>query len=203
MKIDFKAGEISFDRQEFEIDVFTLKFIRHLNAIGIRYVLISGYVAIVFGRSRNTEDVDIIVEKMEFEKFASLWESLKDEYECMNAVDPKSAYFEYLENQTPIRFHYRGKFIPNVEFKFPKNRWDQYSLDNKLRLSLNGKPLFISPLEMQIAFKGYLNSEKDIEDARFLYQVFQKHLDNAKLAFFFREFAVKPKDVRKITGDLG
>lgn len=34
-----------------------------------RYVLISGYVSILFGRNRSSEDIDMIVEKLDYEKF--------------------------------------------------------------------------------------------------------------------------------------
>jgi len=42
------------------LDEFVLTFTSVLDRMKINYVIVSGYVAIVFGRSRATEDIDII-----------------------------------------------------------------------------------------------------------------------------------------------
>ncbi|MBU5688714.1 MAG: hypothetical protein KQA41_00585 [Candidatus Aenigmarchaeota archaeon] len=44
------------------LDKFVIKFVKILEKY-TRYVIVSGYVSILFGRSRATEDIDIIVEK--------------------------------------------------------------------------------------------------------------------------------------------
>jgi hypothetical protein len=202
MEMHYSKKEIRLDREEFAIDRFTRKFVSRLDRLGIRYVLISGYVAIAFGRSRNTEDVDLFVEKVPLKKFELLWGSLMDEFECINAKTPAVAYNEYLQNGTAIRFALKGQFIPNVEFKFPKSRWDGYSLENRVKLRLNSAALYVSPPELQIAFKGYLGSEKDIEDARFLYRNFANYLDKKLLGRFFLELLVEKENIQLITGDL-
>ena len=48
---------IKLDRELNELDLFVLDFVKVLEKHA-RYVLISGYVALLFGRSRTTEDVD-------------------------------------------------------------------------------------------------------------------------------------------------
>ena len=40
---------------------------------------------------------------------------------------------------------------------------------------------FISPLEMQIAFKLSLGSDKDLEDAKHIYELFKEKLNNGEL----------------------
>jgi len=45
-----------------------------------------------------------------------------------------------------------------------------------------------SSLELQIPFKLYLGSQKDIEDARHLYKVVQDHLDTKMLNDFNQKF---------------
>ncbi|MFH1106912.1 MAG: hypothetical protein V1787_03370 [Candidatus Micrarchaeota archaeon] len=202
MEITFSRKKIVLDREEFAVDRFARRFIARLEYAKIRYVFVSGYVAIAFGRSRNTEDVDIIVEKIPFSKFETLWGSLSADFDCINAPSARAAYEDYLLKGTAIRFALKGQFIPNVEFKFPKGRWDAHSLENRVKLVLNGVPLFISPLELQIAFKGYLGSEKDLEDARFLYRLFAKHLDTAKLSEFMYALRVEKENVEFITGNL-
>ena len=60
-----------------ELDKFVLRFIRILEKY-VDYVIISGYVAILLGRSRATEDVDLFVKPLEKEKFLILYHQLKD-----------------------------------------------------------------------------------------------------------------------------
>ncbi len=49
---------IKLDRELNELDLFVLDFVKILEK-QVKYVLISGYVALLFGRSRTTEDVDL------------------------------------------------------------------------------------------------------------------------------------------------
>lgn len=86
----------------------------------------------------------------------------------------------------------KGTFIPNIEMKYPKIELDSWTLENRKSVSLNGKQLFISPLELQIAYKLFLGSEKDIEDAKYLYDLTQEHLDVA----FLSEFNTKLKTTK-------
>lgn len=64
---------------------------------------------------------------------------------------------------------------------------DQESLKKKIRVQIGRKELFISPIEMQIAFKEIvLSSDKDIEDALHLKTVFEKNLNTVKLKEYER-----------------
>jgi hypothetical protein len=56
MEIEFKDDQIIFDRELSLLDSFVLSFTEHLQTNNIKYVIISGYVAILFGRSRMSED---------------------------------------------------------------------------------------------------------------------------------------------------
>ncbi len=62
MEIEFREDEIIFDRELSLLDSFVLSFTKHLASNNIKYVIVSGYVAILFGRSRISEDVDILIE---------------------------------------------------------------------------------------------------------------------------------------------
>lgn len=55
---------------------------------------------------------------------------------------------------------------------------------------LNGKPLYISPIELQIAYKLYLGSDKDVEDAYYLYELFREHLKRGLLDGYSRRMGV-------------
>ena len=57
MEIEFKGNKIKFNKELNELDKFVLKFVAVLERLKIKYVLISGYVAILFGRSRSSENI--------------------------------------------------------------------------------------------------------------------------------------------------
>jgi hypothetical protein len=94
-------------------------------------------------------------------------------------------------NKLAIRFARKGKFIPNIEVKFPKNELDEWSLANRLKVVLNNKELYTSRLELQIPFKLFLGSEKDIEDAKHLYDIFSDKLDIGMLKEFNKRLKVE------------
>ena len=165
------------DKEENSLDRFVLDYVSVLDKEKVKYVIVSGYVAILFGRSRSSEDVDMFLEKMGKEKFQRLCDALSDKFECLNTIDASDAYDEYLLNETALRFCYPGKFIPNMEVKFPKKPLDSWTMEHRKKVLLNKKQLYISPLEVQIPFKLFLGSEKDIEDAGHLYELFKQRLD--------------------------
>jgi predicted nucleotidyltransferase len=48
-------------------------------------VVTSGYVAILFGRARATEDIDILVKDVDEEKFKEFWKEVTKHFWCLNA----------------------------------------------------------------------------------------------------------------------
>ena len=195
MEFEFKEDKIVFNRELSILDTITLKFIKVLDKEHIDYVVISGYIAILFGRSRSTEDVDLFVEEMPFAKFEKFWNALsKEGFECINVFNPREAYDEFLKNKTSIRFAEKGDWLPNFEIKFPTEELGKYSLKNKVKVILNGSKLNTSRLETQIAYKLFLGSEKDIEDAAHLWDIFKDKIDRA----LFNRFAAKLKVENKI-----
>ncbi|MFQ5620267.1 MAG: hypothetical protein ACE5FT_00315 [Candidatus Nanoarchaeia archaeon] len=192
MEFTYTEDKIVFDKVLNHLDEFVLDFVEVLDRLEIRYVLVSGYVAILFGRSRATEDVDLIIEELSFEKFNELWNALQ-EFWCVNVDNVHDAYNMLKTHQLAIRFSYPHTFIPNMEVKFPKTPLDQWTLDERKQVVLNNHKLMIPPLEMQIAFKIRLGSEKDIEDARHLYKVFKEHLSPALLAEYCAKLNIQEK----------
>ena len=203
MEFEFKRNKIIFERELSDLDKLTLKFTKIIEKKKIDYVIISGYIAILFGRSRNTEHIDLFIEEMNFEKFNSFWIELnKQGFECLNESNPKEAFFDYLKNSVPLRFALKGSFIPNFELKFPKTKYNFYSFNHKLKVELNKQKLNISELEMQIAFKLKLGSDKDFEDARHLYKVFKESLNLELLRNQIKELKVE-KEAEKILWKKG
>ncbi len=178
MEFEFRENRIKFDRELSNLDRLVIKFVKILDRLEIEYVIVSGYIAILFGRSRHTEDVDMFIGETPLKKFKRFWIELEKEgFECINAASPESAYNDYLKEKLAIRFAEKGMIQPNFELKFPKTRYNIYSLKNKVQVILNKEKLWTSEIELQIAFKLSLGSDKDFEDARHLYKVFKERLD--------------------------
>jgi len=174
--MEFLDNKIVVKRELSDLDIFTIDFIRLLRKHS-KYVIVSGYVSILLGRSRSSEDVDIIIPKMEsiiFQKFLS--ELSAAGFYCLNA---ETTIYDYLNNGFAVRFARVNNVIPNIELKFAKNQFDEISLSKNIVVALNQDELVISNLELQIVFKEkVLCSEKDIEDARHIRNIAKAHLNS-------------------------
>ena len=190
MGITIGREGIRISRELSELDKFVLDVVnligRHAN-----YVIVSGYVTILLGRSRGTEDVDFVIEKISREEFMTLCrEALNGGFEFLNPEDCDGLY-EMLEERMGIRLVRKGEIIPNAEIKFPKDSFHEEALRNRIKVKLNDEIIYISPIELQIAYKLYLGSDKDIEDAFFLYELFGDYLDRGVLDEYARRLRVK------------
>ena len=169
---------IELDRELSDLDKFTIDFIdilkKHTN-----YVIVSGYVAILLGRARASEDVDIIIPRINFLTFKKIYNDVKkNNFYCLNAEKEKTIY-SYLEENLAVRFAKKDTMIPNIEMKWIKNSFDKIALENSIDVRIKDKSLRISPLELQIAFKeNVLKSPKDLEDADHIKQVAKEYLDH-------------------------
>ncbi|MBU1201912.1 MAG: hypothetical protein KJ583_01290 [Nanoarchaeota archaeon] len=190
MDVDYSSASIKINKVLNQLDRFTIDFCSMLEEANIKYVLISGYISILFGRNRSSEDIDLIIEDLNFDRFLSLWNILLKKYDCLNTKNAKKAYQDYLLTKHAIRFSKKKEFIPNIEMKFPKIELELWVVKNRRKVFLNGKKLYISPLELQIPFKLFLGSEKDIEDAKHLYELFKDNLDKVLLNEFNRKLKI-------------
>ena len=173
-----------------KLDIFVVDFIDILKKY-TDYVVVSGYVSIVFGRSRGTEDIDILINR--FDKITFLefhGELIKKNYWFLNAENPFELY-GMLEDGLAIRAAIKDTVIPNMEFKYVKNQIDRISLKEHKVVTIGNYNINISPLELQIAFKLYLGSDKDIEDANYLYELLSAHLDKVKIKYFMNVLEVR------------
>ena len=190
MEIKHLNGKIEIEEELNNLDKFAIDFTSVLNKLNIKYVLVSGYVSILFGRSRSSEDIDIFIEKINYELFQNLWKEIYKHFECIITEDMKEAYGEYLTKNYALRFSIIGRFIPNIEVKFPKNDLDKWTLENRRTVILNKNAIFVSPIELQIPFKLFLGSEKDIEDAKHLYNLFKGKIDVPLLKEFNKKLKI-------------
>ncbi len=154
-----------------ELDKFVFDFIEVLEKHA-DYVIMSGYVAILLGRSRATEDVDIFIKEMPFDSFKPLFDELKlAGFECMASDTAEGAYNDYLAANIPLRF-FREMPVPNFEVKFARKPLDFESFKNRVTAIIGGRKLLLSPVELQIAYKrAVLKSDKDLEDAAHLERI--------------------------------
>ena len=190
MKIYFTKDRITLNKELNKLDQFVISFTKILNNLKVEYVIVSGYVAILFGRSRSSEDIDLLIEKLDYGRFLTLWKELHKTFECIITSKSEEAYKDYLQTGHSIRFA-KGDWQPNIEIKMPTDPLDDISLNEHITVILNRHTLYISPLELQITYKLYLGSEKDIEDARHLYLIFKEKLDMTLLERFARKLKIQ------------
>lgn len=184
MEYNIIKKEIILKRKLNKLDKFVLDFIRVLEKY-IDYVIISGYVSILLGRTRATEDVDLFIKPTSMEKFFEFYEEAKRQgFECINA-EKIDEIFSYLKEGLAVRFSRKNQPVPNFEIKFPKKEIDEQTFSDFITVILPEGKLKISSLERQIAFKQeYLKSDRDLEDASHIEELFKDKLDYNKINKF-------------------
>ena len=152
------------------------------------YVIVSGYVTILFGRARGTEDIDMIIETIDRRTFERFFNDLIEKNYWFLNSDDQNDLFGMLNENLAVRIAKSGEIIPNIELKFAKDHFDDFSLKESLKVEIDGYKLNISPMELQIAYKLYLSGDKDIEDAIYLYEIFKDEINRKSLKDFLEEF---------------
>lgn len=98
-----EKNTIVIQRDLTELDIFAKKFLDTLKK-HTDYLVVSGFVSICTGRTRGTEDIDIIIPAMEEEKFNALFKELeKNNFWCYQGDDAEDVY-TYIKNLNSIRF---------------------------------------------------------------------------------------------------
>ncbi len=148
-----------------------------------KYIIVSGFVAIAHGRTRGTEDIDMIIERIERDAFIKMHHELEAAgFECIQSKDPGAIYDDYLKDNFSVRYIKKGNFIPEMELKLAKDRLDDYQLKTRKKLPLTGLDFYFSSIEMNVAFKEeLLKSGKDIEDAKHLRTIYANSLDEEEI----------------------
>ena len=146
------------------------------------YIIVSGFVAIAHGRTRATEDIDMIIPRITKKIFFEIHKDLlKNNFVCIQSDDPETMY-DYLAENISVRYTYRDAPLPEMEVKFAKDILDHYQLETRMKLPLTGVDIWFSSVDMNIAFKEeYLKSDKDLEDARHLRLVYKAIINEEKI----------------------
>jgi hypothetical protein len=187
--IELHDNVLLVDREPNELDDLAIRFSAILDEFDIDHVFISGYVAILTGRSRATEDIDVLLEHTPAEQITQLAERLEKE-ELWGPAMPLDSMAEMLEDN--IWIAREGEMVPHLEAKFVDDEYDHASLENSItaRLTSVDAALPIGPLELQIAYKLYLATPKDFEDAYHLYSLFEENLSIQKLERWVKKLDV-------------
>jgi hypothetical protein len=162
-----------------------------------KYIVCSGFVAISHGRTRGTEDIDMIIERLPKEKFLKLHEELiEGGFKCIQSDNPEKLYDDYLIKGISIRYVLDSESFapPEMEVKFAKDSLDEEQIAERKKLEFTGLDIYFSSIESNIAFKEeYLGSEKDLEDAKHLRIIYEGKFDEIKV----NEIKRKIKEKRK------
>jgi len=163
------------------LDKFSKDFVSVVEKFS-EYIIVSGFVAISHGRTRGTEDIDIIIRRIPGEKFKKMHHSLSVAgFECIQSSDPNEIY-EYMESNSSVRYIRKGLHIPEVELKFARDALDEYQFKTKRKLPLSGLDLWFSSIEMNIAFKEeLLKNPKDMDDAKHLRIIYSEKINEKEI----------------------
>ena len=171
-----EKNTIAIQRDLTELDLFAKKFLNVLKK-HTGYLVVSGFVSIATGRTRGTEDIDVIIPVMEKEKFTKLFKELeKNNFWCYQGDNPKDVH-AYIKSLNSIRFAKTNEIFPNIELvpfdQTKKAKFFEFSHPQKIKI--RDFEFKIPPLEFEILYKEtVLKGKKDIEDARHLRTFFSE-----------------------------
>ncbi|ELZ33808.1 hypothetical protein [Halorubrum distributum] len=193
--MELSDDTLTVSRELSALDKDVLEFTGILDACDVNYVIVSGYVAILTGRSRSTEDIDIILESLSETETEQLVTKLKN-HGYWGMAMPLDEMYSMLSEGSRIRIAEDGEMYPNFETWFVSNDVEREALSNPLTVTFDEGEVEISPLELQIAYKlrlaqasGSLNG-KDFEDALHLYLTFEERFNTEQLETYVNELGV-------------
>ncbi|MFP8956448.1 hypothetical protein ACLI4Y_06950 [Natrialbaceae archaeon A-CW3] len=178
--IELRNGTLVVEREPNQLDELAIEFSRILCRFDIGHVYIAGYVSILAGRARSTEDVDVLIERIDEETTGKLAASL-DEEGFWGPEMPLASAYEMLDNGDNIWVAPEDQITPHLEVKFARDEFDRASLENAITARIGDGTISIGPLELQIAYKLHLGAQKDVEDAVHLYTLFEESLSVSRL----------------------
>lgn len=193
--MEFEEDAVSIEKEPSKLDELVLGVTDVLSDLDITYAVVSGYVAVLLGRSRATEDIDVITEPFSEATADQLAGRLRDAGYWGSAM-PLDSIHEMLSEGSIIRVAEDGHRVPNVELKFASDKYDRASLENIITIRLNDRELRAGELELQIAYKLYLGAEKDFEDAVYIYELAEPTLNKRKLQDYAEDLGVETEHDR-------
>ena len=188
--IELRNGTLVVEREPNRLDELAISFSEILDRIGVEYVYIAGYVSILAGRARSTEDVDVLIERIDEEAAEELAETLAEKG-FWGPEMPLTSMYEMLDHGDNIWVAPTDQITPHLEVKFARDEFDRASLENAITARISDAALPIGPLELQIAYKLHLGAQKDVEDAVHLYTLFEESLSVPRLESWVKRLDVE------------
>jgi len=177
---------IIINRQLTSLDFFVKDFLDILKK-HTDYLIVSGFVSIATGRTRGTEDVDLLFPIIPKENFGILFEDLKmNKFWCYQG-DSIEEIYPYIKNLQNIRFARAQEVFPNMELiPIDKNRKTKYfEFTHPQKIKIQDFELKIPPIEFEILYKELiLGGKKDLSDAKHLRTFFSGYIKEEK----FKEY---------------
>lgn len=188
--MEFTGDGVVIEKPANALDRLILDVASILDAVGVRYVVVSGYVAVLFGRARATEDIDVITERFDRATADELAAALQSAGYWGPAM-PLDDLYETVADDLPVRIAEVDHRVPTIELKFASGSADLASLHNPVTVRLPDGSLQIGPLELQIAYKLNMGAQRDFEDALYLYETVGSNLNTGALESYVRELDVE------------
>ena len=173
---------IIVNRDLTELDIFLRDFLNILEKHS-DYLVVSGFVSIATGRTRGTEDIDVLVPVMKKEKFERFFNELNEKrFWCYQGDNVNEVYL-YVKDMKNIRFAKKDEMFPNIEFisinETRKAKYFEFTHPQKIKIK--DFEFKIPPIEFEILYKEIiLKGKKDIADARHLRIFFSDIVNNKK-----------------------
>ncbi|HKZ39362.1 MAG TPA: hypothetical protein VJ044_00280 [Candidatus Hodarchaeales archaeon] len=180
------TNELHLKKELNDIDLFVIKATDIIKKY-TDYVIVSGYVAIFFGRSRGSEDVDIFIKELPYDTFATMFREFCAEGFEWVADDPSIVYNDYLAQGLPAGAWEKGLPLLRLDMKFPKEQSQRDLFKDRFKVRFSNHLLWMASIESTIAYKEQIaKSEKDLLDAQHLREVFE--FDEQKIEKYKRIF---------------
>ncbi len=147
-------------------------------------MIVSGYLSIFCCRTRPTQDIHVIFIPFSEKHLKKLIDNLKSkEYDVHYDEEGWRKYKDlfYIYTNKEI-----GGYNLYFEVKQPKDEYHHLALTNKVKIKKKDIWFYFSPLELQIPYKLWLGSDKDILDAYYLLELFKDVLDE-KIMYHYAE----------------
>ena len=188
--VELRDGELIVEREPTALDRLAVDASTVLSTLDIDHAFVAGYVAILSGRSRGTEDIDVIIERLDASRAADLGDAFS-EAGFWGAAMPLSDLHATLSEDANLRVARDGEVIPNVELSYAGDEFDRASLRSPTRARIGDAEIPIGPLELGIAYKLYLGTRTDFEDALHLHAMFEEQLRTADIEEWVRKLGVE------------
>jgi hypothetical protein len=187
--VELRDGTLVVERDPNRLDDLAIAFSAILDEFDIDHVYVAGYVSILAGRARSTEDVDVLIERIDEATVDDLVAALQAR-DYWGPAMPLSSAAETLSHGDPLWVAPAEQVTPHLEVKTVSDEFDRASLTDAIPARIGDSTIPIGPLELQIAYKLSLGARTDMEDAAHLYSLFEKSLSVERLETWARRLNV-------------